>query len=377
MSDSKKNKVSLFGVIDRFLLRELVLTLMGVVGVLLLILVSNRLVRFLADVAAGQLPNDVVFVMLALKSVEYLTILLPMGFYLAVLLVFGRMYRDNEMAALAACGVGNPQLLRPVFVTAVLLFALLLYMSLQLAPWAARSVQEIEREAQRSSEVTGVVAGRFKESASGNRIFYVEGMSADQREMSNLFIHTLKGEGATSMQSSEGAVLEVDEATGNRYLVMEDGYIYEGTPGRADYRVIRYQTHKVLIEESQLPEEGVYEMEARTVAELLASDHPADGAELQWRVANALSVLFLALLAVPLARLRPRQGRYGKLGIALLVYLIYINVLSVARSLVEREAVPQLVGVWWVHLALAALIALLWAVDLGLTRRLWHRARAA
>lgn len=374
MSAPKKSKLPLLGVVDRFLVKELLLTLSGVVGVLLLILVSNRLVRFLADVAAGQLPNDVVFTMLALKSVEYLAVLLPMGFYLAVLLVLGRMYRDNEMAALAACGMGNPRLLRPVMATGGAIAVAVLYLSLELAPWAARTVQDIEREAERSSEVTGVVAGRFKESTTGNRIFYVEGMSGDQRQMSNLFIHTVKGAGATSLQSSEEAEMEIDEQTGDRYLVMKDGYIYEGTPGSADYRIIRYDIHKVRIERSRLPEEGAYEMEARTLGELLASDEPADGAELQWRLSGALSILLLAALAVPLARLRPRQGRYGKLGIALLTYLIYVNFLSVARSLVEREAVPVVVGLWWVHLALVAVIALAWAVDLGAHRRLWRRA---
>ena len=374
MSPPKKRKVPLLGVVDRFLVRELLLTLSGVVGVLLLILVSNRLVRFLADVAAGQLPNDVVFTMLALKSVEYLAVLLPMGFYLAVLLVLGRMYRDNEMAALAACGMGNPRLLRPVMATGGVIAVAVLYLSLELAPWAARTVQDIEREAERSSEVTGVVAGRFKESTTGNRIFYVEGMSGDQRHMSNLFIHTVKGAGATSLQSSEEAEMEIDEQTGDRYLVMKDGYIYEGTPGSADYRIIRYDIHKVRIERSRLPDEGDYEMEARTVGELLASSEPADSAELQWRLSGGLSILLLAALAVPLARLRPRQGRYGKLGIALLTYLIYVNFLSVARSLVEREAVPVVVGLWWVHLALIAVIALAWAVDLGAHRRLWRRA---
>lgn len=368
----KKNKVPLFGVVDRYLLRELLLTLAGVVGVLLLILISNRLVRFLADVAAGQLPNDVVFTMLALKAVEYLTILLPMGFYLAVLLVLGRMYRDNEMAALAACGVGNPRLLRPVLAAAGGLFIVLIYMSLQLAPWAARTVQDIEREAQRSSEVSGVIAGRFKESSSGNRIFYVERMSRDQKEMSSLFIHTLKGAGATSLQFSDTAGLEVDEVTGNRYLVMEDGYIYEGTPGSADYRIIRYDRHKVLVEENSAPQEGEYELEARPTLGLFTSTLPADKAELQWRLSNALTVLLFALLAVPLARLHPRQGRYGKLGVALLLYIVYLNMLSVARNLVERETVPTLIGLWWVHLALVVVIALLWAQDLGLPRRIWH-----
>ncbi|GAB6040048.1 LPS export ABC transporter permease LptF [Endothiovibrio diazotrophicus] len=374
---SKKSKVPFFGVIDRFLLRELLLTLSAVVGVLLLILISNRLVHFLADVAAGQLPNDVIFTMLALKGLQYLALLLPMGFYLALLLVLGRMYRDNEMAALAACGVGNPRLLRPVLGAAGLIFLLVLYMTMRLSPWAARTVEDIEREAARSSEVTGVAAGRFKESPSGNRIFYVERMSRDQQEMSNLFIHAVKGGGITSIQSPERATLEVDEATGDRYLVMENGYIYEGTPGSADYRIIRYQRHRVLIEESRLPREGHYDREARSVEELLAAAEPPDVAELQWRFSVALSLLLLALLAVPLARLQPRQGRYGKLGVALLTYLIYTNVLTVARKLVEREGVPTWIGLWWVHLLLGAIVLLAWAVDLGWTRRLWRRARAA
>jgi lipopolysaccharide export system permease protein len=109
----------------------------------------------------------------------------------------------------------------------------------------------------------------------------------------------------------------------------------------------------------------------RETRQLFASEDPEDQAELQWRIAAPMSVLLLALLAIPLAHTSPRAGRYGKLVLGILAYLVYSNLLALAQAWVAKGYVAPAVGLWWVHAL--ALVAALWLT----ARRLgWHLRQA-
>ena len=95
--------------------------------------------------------------------------------------------------------------------------------------------------------------------------------------------------------------------------------------------------------------------------ELLRSLSSADAAELHWRMSAPISAILLSLLAVPLARTGPRQGRYGKLAMGIGVYLVYANMLGATQVGIEQGRIPALLGMWPVHLVVAAIAAwLLW-----------------
>lgn len=364
MALSKQRRMFRPAVVDRYLLKEISLTLLAVVAVLLLISLSNRGLRYLAEAAAGVLPAEVVFTLLTLKSIKLFTLLLPLAFYLAVLLVLGRMYRDSEMTALAACGIGNGRLLRPVAAVAALFALLLGYLSFTLVPWAQQRAAAIEKEAEQAADITGIAAGRFKESRRGDRVLFVEELSADKREMRNIFVQMSRKGGRFAIQSSDTAHLGGDPASGDRSLVMEQGTLYEGRPGDGDWRVVRFASHAVRIKESEdAPDYRPYDL--RSTAELWGAPERQAAGELHWRLAAPLSALLFALISVPLARIRPRQGRYGKLFTALLVYVFYYNALGIGRNLLERDVLPAAVGLWWVHLLVLLLAAGLWLREAG------------
>jgi len=77
-----------------------------------------------------------------------------------------------------------------------------------------------------------------------------------------------------------------------------------------------------------------------------------------------VSCIVLTLLAVPLARLRPRQGRYARLWVALVIYFLYQNLITVGKVWISRGTVPEVAGLWWTH---AALVLLALTVIMGPT----------
>jgi lipopolysaccharide export system permease protein len=142
--------------------------------------------------------------------------------------------------------------------------------------------------------------------------------------------------------------------SGMHFVTLFNGRRYEGTPGQSDFRVTEFREHGIPI---VTPEDKLgtdQDPDTRPTRELLGSSAPEDIAQLQSRASSPIMALILTLLAVPLSRLRPRQGRYARVGFAIVAYIIYANLLSAAKVWVEKGQLPPAIGVWWVHiLALA------------------------
>ncbi len=355
-------------IIYRYLLKEITVTWFAVTLVLFLIYISNRFIRYLADAAAGTLPTDAVFYLLVLKSVSSLPALLPLALYLAVLLSLGRMYKDNEMTALSAGGIGIGGVLRVISLYSVLVAFFMFFISFYASPWAQHQALEIKEQAKLNSDFVGLAAGRFKESASGGLVFYTEKLSEGGEFMENVFAHQERGK-ATNLLSAAQAIQQINEDSGDRFIVFLDGYRYEGTPGIPDSKIISYEEHGIRIETKE-PEAFNIRLAARPTSELLGSQQLDEVAELQWRYALPISTLFLTLLAVMLSRTDPRQGRFGKLFIAILVYVVYNNFIGVARNWLEQGVVPSAIGLWWVHALLMVLFIILWTHQMGI---IWVR----
>lgn len=356
-------------ILDRYLLREILLTWLAVTVVLLVILISNRLVGYLADAAAGRIAGDVIFTLLGLKAVSAMVMLLPLSLYLAMAFTLGRLHKDSEMVALAACGAGPARLYRPLFMVAVPMALALSWLSFQGAPWAADVGYQLRDKAMKTAELSSLTAGRFKEVDQGARVFFIERLSQDRTQIENVFVQ-MRSAGRLQLQSASSAHQYIDPVSGEQVVVMDNGYLYEGLPGKADFRIVHFarQTLRLPAEDgSNAPRKS----DATPSLALLDSKDLRDTAELHWRLAAPVSMLVLTLLVLPLGYAAPREGRYGRLLAAVLVYIIYANLIGAANVWLERGSLPMVWGMWWVHglLLLLALALLARRVRLPGARR--------
>jgi lipopolysaccharide export system permease protein len=343
--------------LDRYLLKECVINLAAVTGVLWLIYVSTRFARYLADAAVGNMPADVIFSLLGLSSLGALSILLPIGAFLAVMLSLGRMSSDNELTVMAACGISRLRIMRNVMLFAGTVAVIVAVLALFVVPGALSDRYQLQEKAKISANTTGLIAGSFKESEEGDWTFYSQGLSANKQFMENVFIEIQRDDKPLIFRSETGH-FEIDQQSGDKFLVLEEGYRYEGKAGDQDFTIAEFGTHSLLIEKGQQGE--VRERhKALPTAELLERGAPRDIAEVQWRTAAALMTLLLCLLAVPLANAGPRQGRYAGFVPAVLVYIIYSNLLAVNRAWVAKAEIPAWLGGIWVHLLMLAVLLLL------------------
>lgn len=346
-------------IVERYLIRETALTFVGVSVLLLLMFLSGTFIRILADAAEGDYPIAIVLSLFGLKAVGNIVFILPLAFFLAILLAFGRLYRDSEMIAMNACGVGPQRVLRAVAALSVILAVFLGFLALWFAPWSEEKSQQLLDEAGSSTEIEGIVAGRFNQTGVNDQLFYVEAVDREHKRLRNVFVHG-REDGKLVILSAGSAYQEVDKSTGDRFLVLLNGHAYHGTPGAADFKVVEFEKHGVRLREREtVPSERP--RHAVSSIRLLASGDPSDLAELHWRLAVPVSTVLLALLAVPLSKASPRQGRYGKLFAGIMIYIVYNNLLTMGRAWLGKGEIPAFLGLWWVHGALLVLVIIIFA----------------
>jgi lipopolysaccharide export system permease protein len=357
-------------ILDRYIFREIATAWLGVTMVLLLILLTNQFARVLGDVAKGKLPKDAAFDVIGLSAVQYLTILVPIGLFLAVMLALGRLYRDSELPAMMACRVGPSGIYRPLSWLMLPLVLGVAWLSIEGGPWAMTNVDRIGAEARRHVDLASIEPGQFTVFGPDRAVVYGQSVTP-QGQMEKVFMQRQTDDGSIEVVISKiGEMVESDDPD-MRLLVLRDGRRYEGIPGTTEFRVIEFAEHGIPY---RLPSLEAAEPRPRAMAflDLMRSDEPEHIAEFQWRLGIPISTIILAILAVPLSRSQPRAGRYGRLAIGLLVFIIYLNMMSAAKAWIEQSAISPALGIWWVHGCMLLFALGLLAVQNGYHKRLFR-----
>ena len=339
-------------IVFRYLSREVLVTLSAVSAVLLVIIMSGRFIKYLAQAAAGLLDPGSLFLIMGFRLPGFLQLILPLGLFLGILLAYGRLYLESEMTVLSATGMSQQRLVVYTLFPATLVALLVAWLSLGLAPQGANQFQLLLNKQDALTEFDTLEPGRFQSLRDGTRVTYTETLTDDRINLAGVFI-SQKNQGSEtkdrgiSVLVAEKGRQEI-KPDGNRYLILDNGYRYDGSPGQADYRIIKYDTYGVLLPKPDVSDE-VTDRDAISTATLLGSDDVRNRAELQWRMSLPLLVFIVTLMAVPLSRVNPRQGRFLKLLPAILLYMAYLTILIAARGALEKGKLPASLGLWWVH----------------------------
>ena len=358
-------------IFQRVALREFATTAVAVFVALFAIMLTTQLIRLLSQAAGGKLASEAVVALLGFGALNYLPVLLSLTLFIAVLMTLWRCYRDSEMIVWFSSGQPLTAWVRPVLVFAAPLLILIAALSLFLSPWALGKSAEYRQKMDSRDDVARVAPGAFKESASADRVFFVEEIAGDAGRVKNVFISSIQHGRLGVMAAAQGSQLSMPN--GDRFLVLENGRRYEGKPGQADFRVMQFERYAVRVETREA--QGLAESpKSLSLPQLLQQATPANRGELVWRLGIPLAALNLVLLAIPLSFVNPRAGRTNNLILALLAYMTYSNLISVSQAWVAQGRLGFEVGAWLVHGIMLLLLALLFSRRLVVFswRRLWR-----
>lgn len=323
-------------IIARYLARDILLTTFVFTLVLVLIVFSGRLSVYIADAATGQLAADLVFPILLARIPEYLQYVMPLSLFLGVLIALGQQQENNELVVMQAGGVGPGRLLSITLSCALFVALIIALFSFFVSPRGGLYVNELIASQGLQSEMSNVTPGRFYPLESGGRSLYTRELSEDRSTMMNVFVSRAEQDEQAVTLANRG-FQEYGE-NGGFYFVLEEGRRYEGSPGRADFRVSEFGSYAQLLEDPEPQNTKFTEVETLYIPELFGDQSDEIRAELGYRLSLPLMVMVLGLLAQPLSRSAPRQGRFMKLIPAIGLYMIYFVSLNALRDKVQEGA---------------------------------------
>lgn len=339
-----------------YLLKEVVKTQVAVFLVVMTIFISNQLMRELSDASDGSIPGQLVMIFVGL-SIPYLAgIILPLSLFLGVLLAYGRIYADNEMSVMHACGVSEWYVTRVTlvvsFVTAIITGTFTMY----LAPMAIEYEYQVKDQLLADSGLSSLMAGRFQQTGNKKAVVFVHDKNRDDNSLEKVFMALLPDSDAADKSIINSSLVYaqkgkiVQEDSGSQILVLDNGMRYQNDSETNQFQSVEFGEYRVEIEEQPV-EQRRRKLGAIPLDKLMSEDTPEAIAEVQMRIAFPISVIILTLIAVPLSVVNPRQGKFAKMLPALLLFLGYYLILSTGRSALEDEVYPKSIGLWPIHVS--------------------------
>ncbi|GJI99324.1 LPS export ABC transporter permease LptF [Duganella caerulea] len=335
--------------------------------VLFSICVTWTLITVLGMAAGGKVASGDVLALIAFAALNYLPTLVILTSFISVLMVVTRTYRDSEMVVWFASGLSLTRWIAPVLVFGLPLVLATAALSFIATPWAKQKSSEYVERFEKREDLQKVSPGQFKESASANRIFFVEGVAGKSAVVQNVFVNTIDEHGTAVIVAREGVVNT--GAKGERYLVLKNGRRYQGTPGQSDFQTMEFESYSMRVTNQTQDLESERNVAAVPIMDLLNDATPAGRAELLWRIASPVTCLVLILLAIPLGFVNPRAGSSANLIIAVLIFFSYSNLVKLVEANVKQGKSVFALSWWPLHLIVMLLVVALFAWRLNLNHR--------
>ncbi|AJG20675.1 LPS export ABC transporter permease LptF [Cupriavidus basilensis] len=344
-------------IFQQALRRELAYTAGAVFLVMLTFMLTSLVIRILGMAANGQAsPNDVLM-LIGLATIGYLSILLSATLFISTLIVLTRWYKDSEMVVWFSAGISLRDLVKPVLQFAAPFIIMSLLLGMFAWPWANQQSALFRDRFEQRGVLSMIAAGRFIEPAKGNYVLFIEGIDADMKHARNVFVANAEADKIGVALAHQGQFQTMPN--GDRMVVMENGRRYAGTPGKIDYRIVEFDQYAVKVDNKPPESDANLPTKSRDTIDLLRNRTNENLGELLWRLSLPLLAFNFVLIAIPLAYVNPRLGRYTPLVFAVLIYLTYSNVINLSQAWVRSGSIPFSLAWWPFHL-----IALLGAVML-------------
>ncbi|MCB5162585.1 LPS export ABC transporter permease LptF [Marinomonas algarum] len=333
----------------RYLAKEVLVSTAGVTLILLLVILSGRFSSYLGRVAEGKMTFEFLFVILGYHIPSFVQMILPLAFFLSLLLAFGRLYIENEMSVLFSSGVSKLKLAAYTLGIAGLISFASGTINFWLAPFSEYRAAEASQAQDQLSAFDFLIPGRFE--GSGQRTTYIDSFTPEEGWMNQIFLSDVirkkEGNVPTQMFADYAEQIRISSEGNQNYLVFKNGTRYEGKPGTTEYSITQFDTYAVRMETQE--SRAIDDPYTKSTLSLIESDDLMDKVELQWRISLVVIIPILAIIGLSLSQVNPRQGRFFKMLPAILLMILYIALLIWGRTGLEKGKIPIELGLWWIH----------------------------
>ena len=326
----KYSKEIITVILSRYLTKEIFKSQLAILFILLLMFFSQQLISVLNSAVSGKIPTDLVLSLLGLGMPALSQFMLPLSLFVALLLTLGRLYAESEITVMRACGVGQTLLTKVALFLSIFTTTLAAYNVFTLTPWAIDTQSKMLAEAKSNPRFSALSAGQFM--SAGGYVLFIESINNEANTLNDIYVFQpdqQKKNRPSVVVASKGELQGL--SNGDQLLTLENSTRYEGTATTADFRIAHFEKYTAYLGYQDVNSSEKL-MQRATFSSLINDKSPEAQAELQWRFALVLAVPLMAMLAVPMSSVNPRQGRFAKIIPAVLLYLIYFLLQSSLKS---------------------------------------------
>ncbi len=343
---------------DSSLRKDLARNFVATVVVILTIVMTIMLIRTLGQASRGSVNPSEVLLVMGFSMASQLTTILALSLFISVIATLSRIYSDSEMAIWLSSGQSIasfvPVLLGfawPVLL-AIALLALLVW------PWSNQQIQELRERYDKRNDVERVAPGRFQESSGGRRVFFIDKDSPDQTTGTNVYISSTEIDLEITTTARRG---RIEWRGQDRLLLLEDGEQWLYQPSTGESRWTRFERYELLVDESMVRNTGLQASRQLPTLGLLQDPTPVNQGELSWRLGLSICALNFTLMALPLSAVNPRRGRSYQFALAMLVFVVYYNLVNIGQNWIAHGRYGLLEWMLLLHGSASALtLAWLW-----------------
>ncbi len=341
----------------RSLQYELLQTAIAAFTVLFGVVIAQRTAYYIGVASSGKIGSDAINTLLGFSMLKFLPMLLSLTIFLAVLLTLTRQHRDSEMVIWFSAGLGLTKWIKPVITFAMPVIILIAFLSLFVTPWATGKGSDYREQLKKQDELASITPGVFKESKHANRVYFIESFDKLGYEVKNVFIQSLQHQRLGIIVAARGHRETMPNQ--DSFLILDKGRRYEGKPGTSEFSSTSFERYAIRLEAKEAKDKPIASIQSTPSNLLFKEKNPANNAEIQARIATPISALILILLAIPLSFVDPRSGRSGNMMMAILIFIIYNNLISIGQAWLTQSRIPTIVGLWPIHLVFLLMTAYL------------------
>ena len=323
---------------------------MTVIIILLLIVISNMLVRYLTIVSGGTIETNAILKIISLMLPKYIAYLLPISFFVAILLVCGKMFSNNELTIFFGCGNNWLQFLKIILIPAYSFFIIELLLTLLILPKMDQAYSSFKTTATKTSLINFVQPGKIISFNNDKQVIYTKSIGKNGILYDVFFYQEMKNNERIIITASK--CYADNKLNKNNFLIFENGYFYKVFPENLAIQKGCFKKMRQFISQEKSITNNL-SMDSISTYVLFNSKNIRYQTELQWRLSFPIAIFIATLIALAFCKLHPRQSRYSKIIPALLVFIIYFNLLSLSKSWINQGILPLWIGLWWVHLIFA------------------------
>lgn len=315
---------------DSSIRKELARSFGATLIILVTVVMTMTLIRTLGMASRGSFnPSDVMLVM-GYTLLTFLPNIMTMGLFVAIVMTLSRLYTDSEMVIWFSSGMGLFSLLRPLLRFAWPILLAIASLAVFVLPWSNQQVETMRAQYESRGDLDRVQPGQFQEAGGGTRVFFVEKSLLNEFSAKNVFVATTENgkETVTSARSGHTELIGND-----RFLVLENGQRLESTIGKTDVKIGEFERYKIRVAQDPLGQKIDVPLGNISTLELIRNPSSlAYLGEISMRLGFVLAALNLAVLALAATRVNPRVGRSGNLMFSLLLFQVYLNLLSLGQT---------------------------------------------